>query len=558
MATGNAEIHYANVLRSVGGNGPSVADAVDFVQGRRSNRVESHTLDKFFIEELVAKRAVLEELRERQERLREKHGELVALIDRLSAPPLHEAVYVEADTASGRTLAKVAHGGGRRLVEVGDDVDLEQLAPGDVVFLSSQLNFILGTSSSEATRAGEIATVERCTTSDRLVIRDRDAEVVIDVAVALRDTELKPGDQVLWSRDVMMAFEAVSPADSNPSFVDIEQISGGSPQPLGGLDVELQRIIALFTESFSSPSVASLYQVAQHNKSLLMVGPPGCGKTSIARSVAYEAALKLNKACRFASVNGTELESPWVGETQRNVRGLFRALAEYEGPTILYIDEVESIARHRGTLAGHHSDKFLSQWLTSLDGFKRRDGVAVIASTNRKDLIDPALLERISGTEVHIGRPSMDSARDIFGIHLPESIPYRSNGAASQGTREALIEHAVSRLYEPNAESELAVVRFRDGKSRAVTARELASGRAFEQICIAARQRAFERHASGGEAGVCHEDLEEAVADALDKLATTLSVRNVRHFVSDLPQDVDVVAVEPVRRRVRRHRYMAG
>ena len=178
MATGNAEIHYANLLRSVGGNGPSVLEVVDFVQDRRSDRVESHTLDRFFVEELAAKRAAIEELRERQEKLREKHKELFALIDRLSAPPLHEAVYVEADTASGRALAKVAHGGERRLVEVGDDVDLAQLAPGDVVFLSSELNVILGTSSSEATRAGEIATVERRTAGDRnphiVILGERD------------------------------------------------------------------------------------------------------------------------------------------------------------------------------------------------------------------------------------------------------------------------------------------------------------------------------------------------------------------------------------------------
>ncbi len=122
-----------------------------------------------------------------------------------------------------------------------------------------------------------------------------------------------------------------------------------------------------------------------------------------------------------------------------------------------------------------------------------------------------------------------------------------------------IINVAVSRLYSPNGDNELCTLRFRDGKTRTIAGRELASGRVFEQICRTARQRAFLRDVRGGEAGLLVADMEEAVAGALERLASTLSPRNIRSYLSDLPQDIDVVSVEPIARRLQRqHRYING
>jgi ATP-dependent 26S proteasome regulatory subunit len=540
----------------VGEDAPGLEEKVKFVQSVRRDPAESRKLDEFLIGELNTLRAALEEAQQCVTMSRERQAELVQEIEKTHGVPLHEAFFVEMVETLGRQLAMVAHRGGRHLVEIGDELESLALAPGDAVFLAQDLSLLIG-KGSNGSCVGETATVQRRLSRGRVVIRDRDTDVVIYVAGALEDQELQPGDQVLWRRDVDMAYEIV-PVESTPSFINMEEILDTPPRPLGGLQDTLKRITSMFTMSFVSPELAARYGVSDFNKSLLFDGPPGTGKTSAARHIAYHVAQKTGVACRFASVNGAELESPWVGETQRNVRQLFQSLNEYDGPAILYIDEVEAIARHRGETTGHHSDKFLSQWLTCLDGFKRRDRVAVIASTNRKDLIDPALLERISGVDVHIGRPSRDGTREIFEIYLPESVPFHGNGAASSATRCAVIDSAVSRMFDPNADTDVGVVRFRDGRSRAIAARELASGRLIEQISQAARQLAFERHAGGGEEGVSHRDVEEAVADAIDRLATTLTVRNVGHYVTDLPQDVDVVAVDPVRRKVRRHRYLVS
>ena len=120
-----------------------------------------------------------------------------------------------------------------------------------------------------------------------------------------------------------------------------------------------------------------------------------------------------------------------------------------------------------------------------------------------------------------------------------------------------LAQRAVSRLYSPNAENQLSVIKFRDGKTRTVTAGELMSGRTIEQICRAARQAAFLREVRSKDRGLRVEDIDQAVADAITRLSTLLSPHNVHAYISDLPQDVDVVAVEPVVRRVTHtHRYL--
>ena len=185
---------------------------------------------------------------------------------------------------------------------------------------------------------------------------------------------------------------------------------------------------------------------------------------------------------------GLRAREPPEGALRRShhtLRDRFAALEEASkrGFVVLFLDEIEAAGRTRGHAVGHHSDKFLNSLLTELDGFEQREGVAVISASNRKDLIDPALLERLSGVEIRVARPTMQGAEAIFGIHLPESLPFRANGSSAESMRAELIETAVSRFYSPNADNDLCVVRFRDGGTRTVAARELASGRVFEQVC---------------------------------------------------------------------------
>ncbi len=257
------------------------------------------------------------------------------------------------------------------------------------------------------------------------------------------------------------------------------------------------------------------------------------------------------RKCLFGVVKPSEWEAPHVGETQQNIRQCFQALADQarDAMAVLFLDEVETAGRLRGSISGHHSDKFLAALLAELDGFSSRAGIAVIAATNRKDLVDPALLERLSDLELRVERPGLDAAREIVSIHLPETLPFHANGRAARDTRDQVIETALSRLYGPNAHNELCRLRFRDGSSRTISTRELVSGRMLEQLCRATCRRALWRDIRAGEAGIQVADIEEACATAIDRLSSTLSLHNVGAYLDDLPQDLDVVAVEASARR---------
>ena len=358
-----------------------------------------------------------------------------------------------------------------------------------------------------------------------------------------------------WSRDAWLALEKIEREEGHQFLLD--DVPDIGRERIGGQDDNVEALLSALTATLVSPEKATEYGLANRHSALL-VGPPGCGKTTMAQVAAAEMRRLSGVRCRIAVVKPAAWESPWVGETQRNIRACFKALgdAAADGYAILFLDEIEAVGRVRGSAVGQHSDKFLAALLAEIDGFSQRQGIAIIAATNRKDLVDPALLERLSDVELEVRRPDMRGARAIFGIHLPPSLPYHSNGAAPEETRSAMIETAVSHLYSPNADNELCVVRFRDGKTRTVGARELASGRTFEQICRSARRSAFLRDVRGGDSGMRVADIESAVSEAMHRLASTLTPRNAHAHLSDLPQDVDVVSVEPITRRVAAHRYI--
>jgi SpoVK/Ycf46/Vps4 family AAA+-type ATPase len=194
--------------------------------------------------------------------------------------------------------------------------------------------------------------------------------------------------------------------------------------------------------------------------------------------------------------------------------------------------------------------------LAELDGFDGREGIAVIAASNRKDLIDPALLARLSDFEIRVKRPTMDAARAIFAIHLAESLPYSPNGAAASKTRNELIDVAVSRWYAPNADNQICTVRFRDGKN--AESRHVSSPVAGRSSRCAAPLECFQTALRRRQRGLCVTDIADAVSSAFERLASTLTRDNLRAHLEALPQDVDIVAVHPVVRKVaRRHAFVS-
>jgi proteasome-associated ATPase len=535
-------------LTATGEDAPSLDDKVELAQAvRRECSDGGRQLDRLLLDRIARATLGLEEAKARQLELRAIHA-------KLTASPWYPAVFLRPLVTPLGTRAMVMCEGSKRVVEVAEELDVSSLLAGAEVLLGQDRNVVLVVSPDGYARHGETGFFDRRLDDGRFVIRWRDEDVIVDPAALLGGAVLSRGDQLRWDRGTGMAFEKIDAGEGRRFLVD--EIPVVTRDQVGGQDENLETILSALTVTLVDPAGAARYGLG-NRQSIILVGPPGNGKTLLARVAAAEIARLTGKRCFFAVVKPAEWESPWVGETEQNIRNCFRALREAaaDGFAVLFLDEIEAVGRIRGNVVGHHSDKFLAALLAELDGFNDRSGVAIIAATNRKDLIDQALLERLSDIEIQVRRPDMRGARSIFAIHLPPSLCYATSRSTGSDVRLEMIECAVSRLYAPNADNELCVLHFRDGTTRTVVARDLASGRTFEQICRAARRTAFLRETRGGEPGLCVADIEEAVSQALERLASSLGPRSAHAHLSDLPQDLDVVRVEPLVRRVARPRH---
>jgi len=504
------------------------ADLADFV-------------DRNLLEHLDLARIGLHEAQRLQAKLKET-------LDRVLATPWVAAVFMGPLSTGAGARAIVHQGGARRVVNLAPELEVESLRPGDQVFLNHELNVITGVSPDGLPRCGEVGVFDRRTSDGHLVVNCRDDEIVLQPAHPLASLALQPGDLVRFDRSIWLAFDKVENVQGKEFM--LEEVPSLTRELLGGLDASYETMRTTLSALLVAPEMARRYRLSGRN-SILLVGPPGCGKTHMTRIVASDIGRLSGRRVRFGVIKPAAWESPYVGATQKAIRDTFKILREAarDGVAFLFLDELESIARTRGNFANIHSDKHLAALLAELDGFEDRKDIAIIAATNRKDLLDPALLARFA-VEVQVSRPDQCAAKAILNIHLPPSLPFSPNGELAAGTRDEIIEAAVSLLYAPNADNAICRIRFRDGKERTITARELASGRFFMQICENACRRAFVRELRGSEPGLNASDMEQAVIEGIERLRTQLTPNNVHAYLADLPQDVDVVSVEPVVRKV--------
>ena len=457
--------------------------------------------------------------------------------------------------------ALVSHGNTSRVVGIWEDVPVEILSKGCEVMLNHELSAIVARSSRPCRPTGEIVSVVEKTPRGSLIIRSREEEYEVELAGALAEAEFKAGDRVRWDPVAAMVFERVEQPQQRRFLL------GETPNvtiaDVGGQDENVARLYSILASVLVAPERAAAYGLSGRS-SVLITGLPGCGKTLMVRAVVNEISRKTGKTARFFVVKPSEWESSLVGATERNIRETFATLREAakDGSlVVLFLDEIEGIGRTRGYAHNQFADKALACLLAELDGFSGREGVAIIANTNRKELIDNALLSRLSDQEIHVLPPGRRGAEDIFGIHLKPTLPFCPNGTMAAATRRQLIETAVARIYAPNSPyAELCRIKFRDGKTtRLVSGRDFANGRLFEQICRAALQAAFQRELATGQSGITVADMEDAIAAAMERMSTALSVHNVRNFFLDLPADLDVIAVERLGRKVDRPtRYLSA
>ena len=486
--------------------------------------------------------------------------ELRELIEQITAAPWYPALYQGMTDTPDGSRAIVWMGGTPRLVNLHPEVEAAELLSGQYVYLDHELTTLMAPSLGPFAPPADAANFERSTVDGRLLVRSRGEELVLECSDGLNADDLSAGQMVLFDRPSRMALEMME--ESRGDQYQLEEVGDLSRNGVGGRRESFDDLVAVLSAGLLAPELAQLYQLGGR-RAVLLYGPPGCGKTLMARTAASEIERLSGEKCYFAVVRPGEFESAYVGESEANIRNCFRALREAagDGMAILFLDEIESIGRIRGSQGARHADRFLAALLAEIDGFCERGQVSILAATNRRDLLDPALLSRFSDKQIAVPRPNLDAAREILGIHLPDSIPYASHTSSEpaeldsremQDIRCELIDTAISHLYAPNADNEICRLGFRDGTSRTVHARELMSGRLIEQMALSVREKAFRRHHRGERPGLCVDDAVATIESSLVELSTTLSIHNVRAYLDDLPQDVDVVRVDPIRQQPER------
>ncbi len=504
-------------------------------------------IDGFLLERIARLQDAMSAVEGQQDGLRR-------LIDDLTAPPYFPAIVLGTMESGQVTGAVVQCGEDRRVVRVSDDVDPDELHPGDEVFLTGERNCLIAKAEQETMQTGEVATYSRALGDGRIVLRSHNEEVVVREKHALHMAGLKAGDGVRFNRTTGLALEKIEASKGDGYF--LESTPKESFQDVGGLDGEIEKLKRLLTLHVLHPEIAAMYRLPRR-KAVLMEGPPGNGKTKVARATSnWLAGMSPSGRSRFINVKPGQLNSMWYGQTEERYREIFRvareaADAEPGVPVVMFWDEIDAIGAVRGEAVQRIDDRMLTCFMTELDGLEERGNVVILAATNRLHALDPALARpgRLGDLVLHFPQPKSRAARSILGRHLPADIPYAANGEGTAAAREALLDLAVGRLFRQSPETELARLMLRDGKHRLVHAADLVSGAQLEAIAQASMERACVREAEGGPRGVCAADVDAAVDGFLFAAPRALTPRNARNYLRDLP-DVDVVSIDLVERRV--------
>lgn len=549
--------HLASIT-AFGEGAPGTAEKVQMVRLLRGQSEENDALiDQYLIHEVARLGAGLLETQSLQRQLRKR-------LQKLAAPPYHPAVYLGRHDGETGPGAMVCHGSSRRVVAFADEVDIDAIAVGDEVLLGSELNVIIRKSPYRPQRGGETAPFDRYTEDGRILVKWRDEEVVVDAAGPLAATPLRKGDLLRWERNLWLAYEKIDRPRGDHLF--LEETPAETFDDVGGLDDAIAELQGLIRVHLEHPDVARRYRLRRKG-SVLLVGPPGTGKTLIARAMSrWMGDLVPSGRSRFINIKPGSLHSCWYGESEKNIRQLFNMAREAsldnpDIPVTLFFDEIEAIGSARTTSMERVDDRVLPAFLAELSSFEERGNVLVVAATNRADALDPALLRsgRLGDLVIEVPRPGRRAARAIFGKHLPDDIPMAVQECDGDATaaHATLIDAALSRIYAPNGGGELARLTFRDGKRRDIRASDLVSGAAIAKVCGDATQEACLHEIESGEGGLRTEHLLRAIDREFTRAAGMLTPYNCRKHLSGLPQDVDVVSVDPIRKpTARSHRYL--
>jgi proteasome-associated ATPase len=513
--------------------------------GRHDDQVKSLTTQISFLEEEVAvlrrrltdsprqSRLLEERLGEAEARLstvnrqnerladtlREARDQIVALkeeVDRLTKPPSGFGIFLNICEDGS---ADVFTGGRKMRVNVSPAVETETLRPGQEVVLNESLTVVIAQGYETV---GEIVMLkEVLEDGDRaLVISHADEERVARLAEPLRQATLRAGDSLLLEPRSGYVYERIPKAEVEELI--LEEVPDITYRDIGGLASQIEQI----RDAIELPYLhADLFREHQLRppKGVLLYGPPGCGKTLIAKAVANSLAKQV--AARTASlgteregksfflnIKGPELLNKYVGETERHIRLVFQRAREKasEGmPVIVFFDEMDSIFRTRGSgVSSDVENTIVPQLLSEIDGVEGLENVIVIGASNREDMIDPAILRpgRLD-VKIKIERPDAEAAKDIFSKYVLSGLPLHpddlaENGGSAEACVEAMIQRVVERMYSETEENRFLEVTYANGDKEVLYFRDFNSGAMIQNIVDRAKKMAIKEFLETGQKGL--------------------------------------------------------
>jgi proteasome-associated ATPase len=436
--------------------------------------------------------------------LREARDQIVALkeeVDRLAEPPNGYGVFLgRLDDGS----IDVFTSGRKMRVIASPDVDVEALQLGQEVVLNEAMNVV---AVREFERHGEIVMLKELLEDGQraLVIGHTDEERVVRLAEPLLGSHLRAGDSLLLEPRSQYVFEKIPKAEVEELV--LEEVPDINYEDIGGLGPQIEEI----RDAVELPYLHAdlfLEHKLKPPKGILLYGPPGCGKTLIAKAVANSLAKKVAEVegrpegrSFFLNIKGPELLNKYVGETERHIRLVFQRAREKasEGmPVIVFFDEMDSLFRTRGSgVSSDVENTIVPQLLSEIDGVEGLENVIVIGASNREDMIDPAILRpgRLD-VKIKIERPDAQGAGDIMGKYLTPDLPLHPDDLAEHGgdpvaTCQAMIQRTVERMYSETDENRFLEVTYANGDKEVLYFKDFNSGAMIENIVARAKKMAI-------------------------------------------------------------------
>jgi proteasome-associated ATPase len=455
--------------------------------------------------------------------LAQARDEITALreeVDKLSAPPSTYGVYLSGNIDG---TVNVLASGRKVKVNIHPSIKLDSLKPGQELVLNEGLNVVEAASFEVQ---GEVVILKEQLDLDRAVVTLRaDEDRVSVIADPLRLLRLKPGDHLLM--DAKSGYLLEKLPKSEVEDLSLEEVPDIGYEQIGGLGAQIEAIKDAVELPYLYADYYKEHKLAPP-KGVLLYGPPGCGKTMIAKAVANNLAEKISEKRGekikgfFLNIKGPELLNKYVGETERKIREIFvkaKEKANEDVPVVVFFDEMDALFRTRGTgISSDVETTIVPQLLAEIDGVEGLKNVIVIGASNRQDLIDPAILRpgRLD-VKIKIERPDRAAAADIFRKYLTADIPVGESelrsGVAIQEVLDAMIGHTVEAMYSLSEENRFLEVTYANGDKEVLYFKDFSSGAMIESIVRRAKKLALKRYIGGGPKGVTTDDMLTAVRE---------------------------------------------